>query len=58
MREYLKKLNWSGFFILLVLTMLGAAANKHISCVIDWVFLVAIIGIPFSLLVLFIGKKD
>ena len=58
MREYLKKLNWYGFFILLLLTMASAAANKNVSNVTEWLFLVVIFGVPASLLFLFIGKKD
>jgi len=56
--RYIKKLNWSGSEFVLLLCMLGAAANKNMNSFIEWLVLVAIIGIPFSLLFLFLGKKD
>jgi cytochrome c oxidase subunit IV len=57
-KAYLKKLNWYGFVVVMLICMAGAPINKCIHSIIEWLFLVVIIGIPFLLLFLFIGKED
>jgi len=55
--RYLKKLNWFGFSIIMLLSMMGAALNKTVDNFEEWMFLVLIFGLPFSLFFLFVGKK-
>ena len=55
--SYLRKLNWYGFSIILLLCMGGAVANKNVNTISEWVILQLIFGLPFSLFFLFAGKK-
>ena len=55
--RYLKKLNWFGFSIIMLLSMIGAATNKNVDNFMEWLFLVLIFGLPFGLIFLFVGKK-
>jgi hypothetical protein len=58
MIEYLKKLNWFGFSIVLLISMVGALSNEHVTSFLQWLILVVMFGIPFSLFFLFAGKKE
>lgn len=57
-KKYLLKLNWFGFTVVLLLCMLGALLNDSVNSFAEWLLLVIIFGIPFSLFFLFGGKKD
>ncbi len=55
---YLKKLNWYGFLLLILIFMAGTASNKNVNSVSEWAILVIIFGIPFSTFFLFAGKES
>jgi hypothetical protein len=57
MKNYIKRLNWYGFILVLALT--GAASfsrNQDPSLLVSF-YVWMILGLPISLLVLFIGIK-
>jgi hypothetical protein len=56
--NYLKRLNWFGFFVILILSMVGVLSNENVTSFKEWLILVTIIGIPCSLIFLFLGMKD
>ena len=43
MRDYLRKLNWSGFSVMVFLGALAAAANKSVNTVGQWVCLMVLV---------------
>lgn len=57
-KTYLKKLNWYGFFVVLMLAIFGTLCNKSVTTFVDGTLIVLIIGFPFSLFFLFAGKED
>lgn len=57
-KKYLISLNWSGFFIVLLLCCGGAAMNKSVTSVLHGLILVGIIGLPAAIFVLFVGRKQ
>jgi len=58
MKNYLKRLNWSGFAITLVIVMLASLTNPNVNSFLSWVAIVVFIGIPLSLFPLFVGIKE
>lgn len=60
MKSYIKRLNWNGFFIILLLTAFGAASRTQDASIYDSFMVWLIIGVPVSLVFLFIGmdKKN
>jgi hypothetical protein len=57
MISYIKKLNWSGYLFMLLLSALGAGSNKNVDSLIGFLIVFSI-GAFLSLFVLFAGKKD
>jgi FtsH-binding integral membrane protein len=57
MKNYIKRLNWSGFFLLFVLTALASFARKQDASLLISFYAWMILGLPICLLVLFIGIK-
>lgn len=56
-RNKIKKLNWSGFVIVFLLCSLGAIINENVSNIQEWLVLMILIGLPISILVLFLGRE-
>lgn len=56
-KTYLKKLNWFGFFIMLLLAIVGVLGNKSVDSFEMGFYLVLFLGLPFSLFFLFAGKE-
>lgn len=57
MRSKIKGLNWFGFIIVLLLCSLGAMINENVSNIQEWLVLMGLIGLPISILILFLGKE-
>jgi uncharacterized membrane protein YkvI len=57
MKNYLSKLNWYGFVILLLLSILAAMTRNQDESILHSLTIGLILGIPISLFFLFIGKK-
>ena len=55
--NYLSKLNWKGFLIAFLVCAFGGGLNDNITSIEEWFILILIIALPFSLLVLIIGKS-
>lgn len=53
----LSKLNWFGFFIVLLICTVGAVANKNINSFTEGMVIIAVFGLPCSVFVLFAGRK-
>lgn len=59
MRSYLRRLNWGGFSIMLILCALGTATNESVTSIGIWALHMVLFGLPLSLLFLFwIGRED
>jgi len=58
MRNYLRKLNWSGFIFVMMVCALGAAGNRNIDTFGQWAFLMLIFGLPISMWFLIEGRED
>ena len=58
MRSYLKKLNWSGFFFMLIICAIGLTSNKNVTTAGQWFLLFLLFGVPISSFFLFAGKDD
>lgn len=57
MKEKLKKLNWLGFTVIMVISFAGAIANKNVTNIYEWLVLVLFIGFPVALFFLWMGRK-
>jgi FtsH-binding integral membrane protein len=57
MKNYIKRLNWSGFVLVLVLTGVASFSRKQDPSLLVSFYVWMILGLPISLLVLFIGIK-
>jgi FtsH-binding integral membrane protein len=57
MKNYIKRLNWSGFVFVLVLTCLASFSREQDPSLLVSFYVWMILGLPISLLVLFIGIK-
>jgi FtsH-binding integral membrane protein len=57
MKNYIKRLNWSGFVLVLALTGAASFSRKQDSSLLISFYVWMILGLPISLLVLFIGIK-
>ncbi len=57
MRDYLKKLNWSGFGIMVVLGGLAAATNKSIHTLGQWALLMVLV-VLISMWFLIEGREE
>jgi len=57
MINYIKKLNWTGYLLMLLLSALGAGSNKNVDTLIGFSIVFGL-GAFLSLFVLFAGKKD
>ena len=57
MKNYIKRLNWSGFVFVFVLTGAGSFSRKQDSSLLVNFYIWMILGLPFSLFFLFIGIK-
>jgi hypothetical protein len=57
MKNYIKRLNWSGFVFVFVLTGAASFARSQDPSLIVSFYVWMILGLPISLLVLFIGIK-
>ncbi len=53
----MKRLNWGGWALTMVIIMLGAIANKNINSLSQWAVIVGFIGMPLSLFPLIVGRK-
>ena len=53
----LKQLNWQGAILIFVLCGLGVLSNANTHSFFDWTFLTLLIGLPISIIILFVGKK-
>jgi hypothetical protein len=58
MKNKLKKWNWAGFTVILILCCVGAAGNKSIHSIRDFVILVSLIGLPFALFVAWMSRDE
>jgi len=60
MKNYIKRLNWSGFVLVFVLTGLASFARKQDQSLLVSFYAWIILGLPICLLVPFIGiqRKD
>lgn len=56
-RSYCSKLNWSGFFFLIIICMIGVTSNDNVNSIGQWLMLMGI-GMLFALFFLFAGKED
>jgi FtsH-binding integral membrane protein len=57
MKNYIKRLNWSGFVFVFVLTGAASFSREQDSSLLVSFYAWMILGLPISLLVLFIGIK-
>jgi len=57
MKNYIKRLNWSGFVFVLALSGAGSFSRKQDSSLLVNFYIWMILGLPFSLFFLFIGIK-
>jgi hypothetical protein len=57
MKNYIKRLNWSGFVFVLVLTGMAAFSRGQDPSLLVSFYVWMILGLPISSLVLFIGIK-
>jgi hypothetical protein len=57
MKNYIKRLNWPGFVFVLVLTGAASFARNQDPSLLVSFYVWMILGLPISLLVLFIGIK-
>jgi hypothetical protein len=57
MKNYIKRLNWSGFVFVLALTGLAAFSRNQDPSLLVSFYAWMILGLPISLLFLFIGIK-
>jgi FtsH-binding integral membrane protein len=57
MKNYIKRLNWSGFVLVLALTGAASFSRKQDPSLLISFYVWMILGLPISLLVLFIGIK-
>ena len=57
MMNFIKRLNWNAFMLMLLFTALGCASRTHDKTIMDSLIIFLIIGIPLSLMFLFINIK-
>ncbi len=57
MINYIKRLNWSGFVLVLALTGAASFSRKQDPSLLVSFYVWMILGLPISLVVLFIGIK-
>lgn len=55
MKSYLKRLNWSGFVFMLIITGFGAVSRKQDTSIYESFMVWLIFGVPMSLMFLFTG---
>lgn len=53
-----KRLNWSGFGMMMVLCALAAASNENVHCFAQWAILMGLFSLPISLWVLIEFRED
>lgn len=58
MKNYLKKLNWSGFLFMVLLCMIGVTSNESVTNLGQWMFMMVFFGLPIATFFLFAGKED
>jgi hypothetical protein len=54
----IKRLNWRGFIVILILSMAAAATNKHVDDIYNWIGIVVFIGLPAATFFLITGRKE
>lgn len=58
MKKYLRSLNWSGFWMMLILCGLGLGTNESVVTFGIWAFMMLIFGVPIACFFLFaIGRE-
>lgn len=57
MKNFLKNLNWSGFIFTMILGAIGALSNKNTTTFSEWLFLMVVFVLPFSIFFLIAGRK-
>lgn len=57
MKNFLKRLNWTGFTIVLFCAGAGAASRKQDATLYESFLVFLVLGVPLALLFLFIGIK-
>lgn len=58
MKDFIKRLNWSGFFIVFMVAFAGAMSRTQDATIYDSLIVFAIIGIPLAIPFLFLGMKE
>lgn len=58
MKKKLKQWNWAGFTVILILCCAGAAGNKSIHSIADFLILVSTLGIPLALFVAWLSREE
>jgi hypothetical protein len=53
----IKKLNWFGFTIVMLLAIAGAASNKNVKNIYEWGMLVLFVGLPIAILFMWLGRQ-
>jgi hypothetical protein len=56
-RNYIKRLNWFGFFVTFSICGAGALARQQDATLFDSLMVWLIIGLPMSLIILFVGME-
>jgi len=54
----LKRLNWFGFSIVFLCSMMAATANNSVTNFQQWLFLVVVFGLPASIFFLIVGREE
>lgn len=57
MKNYLKRLNWSGSFVMFIICGLGAMSRTQDPTLMESIYVWVMVGIPVSILILFIGME-
>ena len=58
MIKFIKKLNWTGFSIVFLITLMGSLLRKQDDTIYESLLGFLLIGVPLSLLFLFLGIDE
>ena len=58
MIKFIKKLNWTGFSIVFLITLMGSLLRKQDDTIYESLLVFLLIGVPLSLLFLFLGIDE
>lgn len=55
-KEYIKSLSWTMFSLVIIISILGSLLNENVKTFTDWLVIQLIIGLPLSIISLFVFK--